>query len=125
MSDKKTFTETFLKISRLDTSVDELYKKIWFNLRNKNSSLRLSDYGLELLKDIEIRLYDIEIPKELKITGQILIWLDRYIESPYHITDKKINVITEKAALEMHLFSGDLKKYGLTKTLNKRLIQNS
>lgn len=124
MSDKKTFTETFFNISRLDTSVDELYKKIWFNLRNKNSSLRLSDYGLDFLKDIEIRIYNIDIPKELKITGQILIWLDRYIDSPYHITDKKITVITEKAALEMHLFSGNLKKYGLAKTLNKRFTQN-
>jgi len=124
MSDKKTFTETFLKVSQLDTSVDDLYKKIWFNLRNKNPSLRLTDCGLQLLKDIEIRIYDIDIPKELKITGQILIWLDRYIQSPYHITDKKITVIIEKAALEMHLFSGDLKKYGLARTFNKRLDQN-
>jgi hypothetical protein len=124
MNAKQRFTEAFVKNSELKISFEDLWKKIWFNLRNSNNSLRLTDTGLNFVKELEIRVYEIDLPKDLKISGQILIWLDRYVESPYHITDKKITVITERAALELHLFSGDLKKFGITKTLNKRLTQN-
>jgi hypothetical protein len=125
MTSKNHFTDAFINNSGLDIPLDELYKKIWFNIRNKNNSLRLTDTGIEFIKETGIRFYEIEFPKELKLSGQVLIWLDRYLESPYHITNKMITVITEKAALELHLFSGDLKKYGITKSLNKRLTQIS
>jgi hypothetical protein len=125
MNFKNHFTEAFIQNAGLEISVEDISKKIWFNIRNKNNSLRLTDAGLELIKHVGIRFYKIEFPKELKLSGQVLIWLDRYLESPYHITDKSITVITEKAALELYLFSGDLKKYGLTKSLNKRLAQIS
>lgn len=123
MNIKKSFTEAFIKNLNSSLDFDDLFKKIWYNLRNKNNSLRLTDFGLEFIKNSDIRYYEIEIPKQLKISGQILIWLDRYIESPYHLEEKKITVITEKAALELHLFSGDLRKYGSTKTINKRISQ--
>jgi len=123
MNIKKSFTEAFIKNTNSSLDFDDLFKKIWYNLRNKNNSLRLTDFGLEFIKNSNIRYYEIEIPKQLKISGQILIWLDRYIESPYHLEEKKITVITEKAALELHLFSGDLRKYGSTKTINKRISQ--
>jgi hypothetical protein len=123
MNIKKSFTEAFIKNTNSSLDFDDLFKKIWYNLRNKNNSLRLTDFGLEFIKNSDIRYYEIEIPKQLKISGQILIWLDRYIESPYHLEEKKITVITEKAALELHLFSGDLRKYGSTKTINKRISQ--
>lgn len=127
MNLKQKFTDVFQKNLELglnDQEQIDFKNKIWFNLRNKNNSLRLTDIGLDYVRQANIRTYEIEFPKELKFSAQILIWLDRYLESPYHLSNKKIIVITEKAALELHLFSGDLQKYGITKTLNKRLSQN-
>lgn len=98
--------------------------KLWFNLRKNSPSLRLTDDGLSYVIQADLRTYEIDFPKELKISPQILIWLDRYIESPYYLSNNKIIVITEKSAIELHLFSGDLKKYGLTKTINKKISQN-
>jgi hypothetical protein len=124
---KSKFTEV-LKITlqeqnfQFDESTFE--SKIWFNLRKKSPSLRLTDEGLSYVIQADLRTYEVDFPKELKISPQILIWLDRYLESPYHLSNNKIIVITEKSAIELHLFSGDLKKYGLTKTINKKISQN-
>jgi hypothetical protein len=125
MSLKGKFTEAFknqLILANEDTS--DLEVKIWYNLRNRTNSLRLTDVGIELIQKIDLRLYEIELPKDFKMSAQILIWLDRFLESPYHLNNKKITVITEKAAMEMYLFSGDLQKYGLSKSINKRLAQD-
>lgn len=126
MSLKDKFTEAFKKqLTLADENVDGLEVKIWYNLRNRTNSLRLTDLGLELIQKANLRLYEIDLPKDFKMSAQILIWLDRFLESPYHLNNKKITVITEKAAMEMHLFSGDLQKYGLSKSINKRLTQDS
>ena len=123
---RDSYLEAFIKNYGIDfdsNEKDSIKKSIWFNIRKSKNSLRLTEAGLDFVKKSGIRLYEIELPKKVNITAQILIWLDRYIESPYFIDDKKITVITEKAALELHLFSGDLGKLGLAKTLNKRMNQ--
>ena len=127
MNLKQKYTVFFsenLKSYLSPEDITDIKNKIWFNLRNNSNSLRLTDIGLDYVKQADIRTYEIEFPKDLKLSAQVLIWLDRYLESPYYLSSKKIIVITEKAALELHLFSGDLQKYGVTKTLNKRLSQN-
>lgn len=127
MNLKQKYTVFFsesLKSYLSSEDITDIRNKIWFNLRNNSHSLRLTDIGLEYLTQADVRTYEIEFPKDLKLSAQVLIWLDRYLESPYYLSSKKIIVITEKAALELHLFSGDLQKYGVTKTLNKRLSQN-
>lgn len=124
---KKKFTLVLIdqcKIDTLESTFEDLMHKIWYNIRKKNNSFRLTDIGLEYVLQADIRTYEIEFPKDLKITAQILIWLDNYLESPYHLTNKKITVITEKSAIELHLFSGDLLRFGTTKTINKRITQN-
>ena len=127
MNLKQKYTVFFsenLKSYLSPEDITDIKNKIWFNLRNNRNSLRLTDIGLDYVKQADIRTYEIEFPKDLKLSAQVLIWLDRYLESPYHLSSKKIIVITEKSAIELHLFSGDLQKYGVTKTLNKRLSQN-
>lgn len=123
---RDSYLQAFIKNYGVDFNDDEITsikKSIWFNIRKSKNSLRLTEAGLDFVKKSGIRLYEVELPKQVTITAQILIWLDRYIESPYFIGDKKITVITEKAALELHMFSGDLRKLGLAKTLNKRINQ--
>jgi hypothetical protein len=55
----------------------------------------------------------------------VLVWLDNFIDSPYYITKKFIVVLKEKAAFELYLFSGDIRKMGYNKALACRLSQES
>jgi hypothetical protein len=127
---KDFYTELFLKEAGKETSQEFLEKfrpVFWHSFRNKDSGgLRLTEQGLEFIKTkSDIKTYKIDFPKEVSLTPQIYIWLDRFIESPYFITKKSIEVLNERSAFELYLFSGDVKKYGLSKTLAKRLSQET
>lgn len=127
---KESYTRVFLSAAGVDAS-DKTIKEFkvlwWWNLRSKNSkSLRLTDDGISFVKEkAEIRTYDIELPEELKVTAQLLVWMDQQLDCPYHLTKKQITVLKEKAALEIHLFSGDIKKMGYAKSIAKRFNSDS
>jgi hypothetical protein len=129
MDIKDTYTQVFLqavgKNSDQDT-IKQFRANLWWNVRNKSGGgLRLTDTGLKFIQDADIKTYKIEFPKDFSITPQILIWLDQFIDSPFYITKKFIIVLKEKAAFELYLFSGDIKKMGYGKALAKRLSQES
>lgn len=122
---KDTHTSVFLKEGGIECSPDNVkkYKAVlWFNLRPKRQGgLRLTDAGLEFLDEIGIRKYKVELPLELKISPQLLVWLDRQSESPYHLGKKTITVYREKSAIELYMFSGDIQKMGYAKSLAARI----
>ena len=127
---KDTYTSVFLKAA--GQSVDEnIIKKFrgtwWQNVRGKeHGGLRLTDQGLEFVETYsQIKTYKVEILKEISITPQILVWLDQFIESPYHLTKKHIIVLKEKSAFELYLFHGDVRKMGYAKAMHQRLSQES
>lgn len=125
MFSKDFYSKIFLKETQEFEKVDyEKFKKdIWFNLREKNQGgLRLTDYGLDyIITKADIKTYEIDIPKEIKFTPQILIWLDKFIDTPWHLDKHTITVISEKTAFELYLFSGDVKKMGQSKAMARRL----
>lgn len=130
MDIKDTYTSVFLKAAEqpADEETVKKFKPIWwFNFRKKNvGGLRLTDAGLDFVKTYsKIKTYQIEIDKNITLTPQVLIWLDQFIDSPYYIDKKQITVIRERVAFELHLFSGDVKKMGYAKAMNKRLNQES
>jgi len=130
MDVKDRYTEAFLKAAGKEVSEQELkkYRAVWWwNVRRKiEGGLRLTDQAIEFIeKEAEIKIYKIEFPKEFSVTPQVLLWLDKYIESPYYITKKDIIVLRERSAFELHLFSGDIRKIGHNKALAKRLNQES
>lgn len=130
MKQKDAYTEIFLKTGGFETNKENIkkYRSIWwFNVRNKTEGgLRLTDQGLDFLENIvKLKSYKIEFPKNFDVTPQILIWLDKFIDSPFYITKKYIVVFKEIAAFELYLFSGDVKKMGYNKALSKRLGQES
>jgi hypothetical protein len=63
----------------------------------------------------------VDLPEDIKITPQILVWLDKFISSPYFFNKKQIIVTEEKTAFELYLFSGDVRKMGYMKAMAKRL----
>lgn len=130
MDIKDTYTSVFLKAAGLETDpvTVKKYKTVWwYNQRNKESGgLRLTEHALEFIeKYATIKTYKIDFPKEFAFTPQVLVWLDNFIDSPYFITKKNITVLREKAAFELYLFSGDIRKMGHNKALAKRLSQES
>ena len=125
MNWKEAYTKIFLKES--DKSVNESTLKEfmpvwWQNTRNKDvGGLRLTDEGIGFVtEELELATYDIPFPKDFKLTSNVLVWLDEFIDCPYWIGSHGMIVTNEKKALELHLFSGDVKKYGLTKALNRQ-----
>ena len=127
---KDTYTSVFLKAAGqpFDKNIIKKFRSAWWqNVRGKDSGgLRLTDQGLEFVETYsQIKTYKVEILKEISITPQILVWLDQFIESPYHLTKKHIIVLREKSAFELYLFHGDVRKMGYAKAMHQRLSQES
>ena len=127
---KDTYTSVFLKAAgqSFDENIIKKFRSAWWqNVRGKNcGGLRLTDQGLEFVETYsQIKSYKVEILKEISITPQILVWLDQFIESPYHLTKKHIVVLKEKSAFELYLFHGDVRKMGYAKAMHQRLSQES
>lgn len=130
MDPKDRYTMMFLRAANQTYSEEDI-KKVrihwWYSTRDKDiGGLRLTDLGLEfIVAQADIKTYNIKLPKDFTLTSQIVIWLDQFIDSPFHINKKEITVLSEKAAFELYLFSGDVKKMGHAKAMSKRLSQNS
>ena len=122
MNWKETYTKIFLnqlgKTSN-DITVKEFFPLWWKNTR-ENGGLRLTDEGFDILTEIELATYEVPFPRDMTITTQVIIFLDKFIDCPYYLTNRAIHVTSEKKAMELHLFSGDLRKYGLTKAMNRQ-----
>lgn len=129
MDIKDTYTQVFLQAAGIETSADNIkkYKPFWWwNFRNKETGgLRLTDEAVTFIEEhAKIKTYKIEFPKEFSFTPQVLVWLDKFIDSPFYINKKYIIVMKERAAFELYLFSGDVRKLGHNKAMNKRLGQD-
>jgi len=124
MNWKEAYTKIFLKQlgqATSDTNVKQYMPLWWQNTRNKGAGgLRLTDEGINVLQQIGLATYDIPYPKEMPLTTQVIIFLDQFIDCPYYLTNRSITVTNEKKAVELTLFSGDLRKYGLTKAMNRQ-----
>ena len=60
----------------------------------------------------------------MPVTTQVIIYLDKFIDCPYFLTNKYIIVTNEKKAVELTLFSGDVRKYGLRKAMTRSKKEN-
>lgn len=120
---KIVYTKLFLQQlgkSTSDASVQEYLHIWWQNTRNKETGgLRLTEAGLDVLTEIGVATYNIPYPHDMPVTTQVIIFLDKFIDCPYFITNKSITVTSERKAVELALFSGDLRKYGLAKAMHR------
>lgn len=125
MNWKDTYTKIFLKsagIAVTEATVKEYTPVWWQNTRIKEEGgLRLTDKGLEFIKEsLQLTTFDVPFPRDFTLTTQTIIWLDQFIDCPYYLSPYGITVTDEKKALELHLFSGDAKKYGITKAMKRQ-----
>jgi len=125
MITKNVLTKIFLQQwgkSTDDANVN-LYSHKWWqsNRVNKQTAFRLSDDGFEFLTDIlELKSYEIPFTEPIELSPQTIIFLERYIDCPYYLTNESISVFSEKKSFELYLFSDDIRKFGLIKAMNER-----
>lgn len=125
MNWKETYTKIFLRQSGksiTEASIKEYMPVWWQNTRSKNEGgLRLTDEGLQFItEELQLATYDVPYPKDFELTTQTIIFLDKFIDCPYYVGRRSITVTDEKKAIELHLFSGDIRKYGLTKAMKRQ-----
>lgn len=128
MDTKNTYTAIFLQAAGIETSTENIkkYRSVWWwNIRSKtDGGLRLTEEGIQfIINDADIKTYSVELSKDFSVTPQVLIWLDKFIDSPFYVNKRTITVLKEKSAFELYLFSGDIRKMGYNKALAKRLSQ--
>jgi hypothetical protein len=129
MINKKTYTKIFLK--QADKSIDaanvELHlHTLWYSRRSKKKGgLRLSDKGYEfLVRDLELHEHEVPFTEQIELSPNVIIFLDQYLDCPYYLTHKSLIVFSEKAAFKLHMFSDDIRKFGLIKAMNARKEDN-
>lgn len=125
MNTKETYTKIFLK--QLGQSINDLNLRSyttewWQNPRSKSTGgMRLTDEGYRMMtEDLEISFFEVPYAPNMNMTTQIIIWLDNFIDCPYYLGKRSMFVTDDKKALELHLFSGDIKKYGISKALARQ-----
>jgi len=130
MNWKESYTKVFLK--QLDQSINDLNLRSymaewWQNPRSKTTGgMRLTDEGFRMMsEDLKISFFEVPYAPDMTMTTQIIIWLDNFIDCPYYLGKRSISVTDDKKALELHMFSGDIKKYGISKALARQEEKNS
>ena len=125
MNWKETYTKIFLKQADktiTESALKEYMPRWWQNTRAKDEGgLRLTDEGFRFIKeDLDLQTYDVPYPPDFEFTTQTIIFLDKFITCPYYLGRRELVVTDEKKALELHLFSGDIRKYGLVKAMKRQ-----
>lgn len=118
---------TKILLQQWGKSIDDanlhLYSHKWWQSTrvNKQTAFRLSTEGLDFLTNtLELKAYEIPFTESIELSPQTIIFLERYIDCPYYLSNHSITVFSEKKSFELYLFSDDIRKYGLIKAMNER-----
>jgi hypothetical protein len=125
MNWKENYTKIFLKTANksIDEATVKQYISIWWqNTRSKDTGgLRLTEAGYNFItEELELQTYQVPYPRDFDFTTNVIIWMDQFIDCPYYLDRQGIVVTNEKKAMELHLFSGDVRKYGLIKAMKRQ-----
>jgi hypothetical protein len=125
MISRTALTKIFLQQwgkSTDDANVQLFSRKWWQSTRvGKDSAFRLSEDGYEfLVKELDLKEYEIPFTEPIELSPQTIIFLERYVDCPYYLTNMSITVFSERKSFELMLFSDDIRKFGLIKAMNER-----
>lgn len=122
MINKETYTKIFLKQANIAVGENTMreYMPVWWKNTRRSGGLRLTDEGFEFITEkLDIQTYEVPFPVDFTLTTQVIIFLDKYINCPYYLAEDGIVVTNERKAMELMLFSGDIRKYGLNKAIDR------
>lgn len=122
---QETYTRIFLKSAEQSVTEENVkihLRKWWKNTRlKKEGGLRLTDEGLDFVKStLDLRVYEIPFPLSLDLKPEVILFLDKFIDCPYHLSEESITVLSERKNFELHLFAGDVHRYGLIKAMKRK-----
>jgi hypothetical protein len=125
MISRDALTKIFLQQwgKSIDDANVKLYgRKWWQSTRTgKDNAFRLSDDGyMFLTSDLDLAAYEIPFTEPIDLSPQTIIFLERYVDCPYYLTNMSITVFSERKSFELMLFSDDIRKFGLIKAMNER-----
>jgi hypothetical protein len=125
MITRDSLTQIFLQQwgkSTDDANMKIFGRKWWQSTRaGKQNNFRLSDEGYEfLVKELDLKEYEIPFTEPIELSPQTIIFLERYVDCPYYLTNMSITVFSERKSFELMLFSDDIRKFGLIKAMNER-----
>jgi hypothetical protein len=125
MITRDTLTKIFLQQwgkSTDDINVKMFGRKWWQSTRaGKQNNFRLSEDGYEfLVSELDLKEYEIPFTEPIELSPQTIIFLERYVDCPYYLTQMSITVFSERKSFELMLFSDDIRKFGLIKAMNER-----
>ena len=105
-----------LKLATDEKSIKKLIPVFWQNPRDKEKGgLRLTDKGFEKLKEADIKVHRVRFDEPIHYTNQLIIWLDNFIDCPWYVTNREIFVFSEKMAVQLVLFGGNIAKFSAAK----------
>lgn len=103
----------------IDASDERVRKTIptwWYSTRQKEQGgLRLTEQGYDALVKAGIKDYRIKYEDPIRFTNQLMIWLDNFIDCPFYLRNQDIYVFSEKMAVQLVLFSGNVYKFSAAK----------
>jgi len=125
MISRDALTKIFLQQwgKSTDDANVKMYSRTWWqtNRTNKQDAFRLTDKGYEfLVRELDLQEYEIPFTEPIELSPQTIIFLERYVDCPYFLTNQSITVFSEKKSFELYLFSDDIRKFGLVKAMNER-----
>ena len=125
MINRDTLTKIFLQQwgKSMDEANIKLFSRKWWQSTRagKQNNFRLSEDGYEfLVKELDLRAYEIPFTEPIELSPQTIIFLERYVDCPYYLTPMSITVFSERKSFELMLFSDDIRKFGIIKAMNER-----
>lgn len=126
MNLKHQLTKDLLKELDIEPTEEQFkswYAIWWYNTReNGNYSMRLTERGLaDFEEKLGIKSYLVNFPEPIEsFHNKLILDLDRTISGPYFITKKYIKVFTERTAVQLVLFGGDIQKYTKSKEMSQK-----
>jgi hypothetical protein len=119
MNQKSELTKYIIKCLGLpdDTKTfKRLYATFWVNPRQKpKGGLKLTETGFKTFEQ-HIKSYRVDLEeRNPTFDNNQILWLDKYIDCPFYIDRKSVYVFSERMAIQLVLFSGNLVKFGHAK----------
>lgn len=118
MNQKIEITKYVIEKLNLNCPNEESFKlwvkTIWQNPRIKDfGGLYLTKEGFRLLKQAEIKCYDVRLDNdtEIQFNNKFILWLDQNFDCPLYITKNFVHFFNEKPAVQLVLFSGNLQQF--------------
>jgi hypothetical protein len=101
-----------------EKSIRTLIAQWWQNPRKKEKGgLRLTDEGFARLTT-QIKAHKVRFDQPVEYTNQLIIQLDNFIDCPWYVSKKEIYVFSERMAVQLVLFSGNIAKFSSAKAKN-------